>query len=121
MFQTYGKSIVAFLYAVAVVTVPLFTGDHHINAAEGVIIAIAVCNNGLVYLIPLAPSAPWLKTLIGAALSGLQIVTVVIVGGINGNEWLSVILAVISALGITVAPAISPKTGTRSGVAATTA
>lgn len=121
MFQTYGKAIVAFFYAIAVVAVPLASGDHHIDAAEGVIIAIAVCNNGLVYLIPLAPSAPWLKTLVGAALSGLQIVTVVIVGGVNGNEWLSVILAVISALGITVAPAISPKTGTRSGVSTTSA
>jgi hypothetical protein len=108
MFQKYGKSIVAFLYAVATVAIPLFTGDHHIDPSEGVAIAIAVCTNGLVYLVPLVPSARWTKTAIGAALAGLQVVTVVIVGGIDGNDVLLIAAAVAGALGITVAPAQSP-------------
>jgi hypothetical protein len=118
MFKTYGKSIVAFVYAVALVGVPLASGDHHVDAAEGVQIAIAVCTNGLVLLVPLVPSAPWTKTALGAALAGLNVVAAVLVGGINGSEWLSVFAAVLAALGITVAPAFSPKTQTASGVGA---
>lgn len=113
--QAYGKSIVAFLYAVATVAVPLITGDHHIDPAEGVAIAIAVCTNGLVYLVPLAPSAPWTKTAIGAALAGLQVVTVVIVGGIDPNDMLLIAAAVASFLGITIAPAASAKTAVSVG------
>lgn len=113
--QTYGKSIVAFLYAVAVVGVPLFTGDHHIDPSEGVAIAIAVCTNGLVWLVPLAPTAKWTKTAIGASLAGLQVVTVVIVGGVDGNDVLLIVFAVLSFLGITIAPAASTKTSARVG------
>lgn len=105
--QKYGKSIVAFLYAVAVVAVPLFTGDHHIDPSEGVAIAIAVCTNGLVYFVPLFPTAKWTKTAIGAALAGLQVVTVVIVGGVDGNDILLTAFAILSFLGIAVAPATS--------------
>lgn len=115
--QNIGKSVVAFLYAVAVVGVPLFTGDHHIDPSEGVAIAIAVCTNALVYLVPLAPSAKWTKTAIGAALAGLQVVTVVIVGGIDGNDVLLIVAAIASALGIFIAPARS-STGAAVGVGA---
>jgi hypothetical protein len=115
MYRKYGKTIFAFFYAVAVVAVPLASGDHHIDQAEGVQIAIAVCANGIVWLVPLVPSAPWTKTALGAALAGLNVVAAVIVGGINGNEWVSVAAAVLGALGITLAPAISPKTQTASG------
>lgn len=115
MFQTYGKSIVAFLYAVAVIAVPLFSGDHHIDPAEGVAIAIAVCTAALTWLVPLVPSAPWTKTAIGAVLAGLQVLTTVIVGGVDGNDILLIAFAVASFLGIAVAPATSPKTATSAG------
>jgi hypothetical protein len=121
MFQTYGKSIIAFFYAIATVAVPLISGDHHVDPSEGVAIAIAVCTNGLIFLVPLAPGARWTKTAIGATLAGLQVVTVVIVGGIDGNDWILIAAAVIGALGITAAPAISPRSGTRSGVSAASA
>lgn len=116
MLVTYGKSWVAFLYAVATVAVSLFSGDHHIDPSEGVAIAIAVCTNALVYLVPLVPSAPWTKTAIGAVLAGLQVVTVVIVGGIDPNDVLLIAAAIASFLGIAVAPAISPKTRTAAGM-----
>lgn len=110
--QTYGKSIVAFLYAVAVVGVPLFSGDNHIDPSEGVAIAIAICTAALTFLVPLVPSAPWTKTAIGAVLAGLQIAATVIIGGIDGNDMLLIGAAVIGALGITIAPAYSPKAAT---------
>lgn len=114
--QTYGKSIVAFLYAVAIVGVPLFSGDNHIDPSEGVAIAIAVCTAALTFLVPLVPSAPWTKTAVGAVLAALQVATTVIVGGIDGNDMLLIAFAVLSFLGIYVAPAASPKTGTAVGV-----
>lgn len=116
MFKTYGKALIAAAYAVATVVIGAFTGDRHIDAAEAVAIAIAVCTALLTYVVPLVPSAPWTKTAVGAALAGLQVAATVIVGGIDSNDWLLILAAIVSALGITLAPAISPKTGTASGV-----
>lgn len=113
--QVYGKSIVAFLYALAVAAVPLFSGDHHIDPSEGVAIGIAACTAALTFLVPLVPSAPWTKTAVGAVLAGLQVATTVIVGGVDGNDVLLIAFAVLSFLGIAVAPAVSPTTGARVG------
>ena len=115
MFQTYGKFIVGFLYAVATTAVPFFSGDHHVDPSEGVAIAIAVCTAALTWLVPLVPSAPWIKSAVAAALAGLQILATVIIGGVDGNDILLIAFAVLSALGISVAPADSPKTGTAVG------
>lgn len=115
MFTTYGKSIVAFAYAVAVVAVPLFSGDKHVDPAEGVAIAIAVCTAALTFLVPLAPGATWTKTAIGAVLAGLQVATTVIVGGVDANDWMLIAFAVASFLGIAVAPAVSPRTQVAAG------
>ena len=113
--QVYGKSIFAALYAIAVVAVPLFSGDKHIDPSEGVAIGIAICTAALTYLVPLAPSAPWTKMAIGAVLAGLQVATTVIVGGVDSNDVLLIAFAVLSALGITLAPAESPKAATAVG------
>lgn len=118
MFTTYGKAIVAFLYAVAVVAVPLFSGDNHIDPPESVAILIAVCTAVLTYLAPLVPSAPWVKTAVGAVMAGLQVLATVIIGGVDGNDVLLIAFAVASFLGIAVAPAVSPSTGTKAGVGA---
>lgn len=118
--QVYGKFIVSFLYAVAVVAVPFFSGDHHVDPSEGVAIAIAVCTAALTYLVPLVPSATWTKTAVGAVLAGLQVATTVIVGGVDSNDILLIAFAILSALGITLAPAIS-DTGTAVGWGSDTA
>lgn len=112
--QVYGKAITAALYAIAVVAVPLASGDHHVDPDEGVAIAIAACTAILTYLAPLAPGARWIKTAVGAVLAGLQVAATVIIGGIDGNDWILITAAVLGALGITFAPAISPRTGVRS-------
>lgn len=118
MFATYGKSIVAALYAVAIVAIPLATGDNHIDPAEGVTIATAVCTALLTYLVPLAPSARWAKTVVGAALAGLGVLSTVIGDGVDANDLLLIAASVLGALGITLAPAYSPATGTRAGAGA---
>jgi len=115
MFQKYGKAVIAVLYAAATVAIGAFTGDHHIDPSEGLAIAIAVCTALLTYVVPLVPSAPWTKTAIGTALAGLQVAATVIVGGIDSNDWFLILAAILSALGISLAPAISPKTQTAAG------
>ena len=107
MIQTYGKSVVAFLYAVAVTAVPLLTGDHHVTGAEGVAIAIAAATAALTWLVPLVPGAPWTKTAVGALLAGLQVAATVIDGGISGADGILIAAAVLGALGIAAAPARS--------------
>lgn len=109
MLQTYGKSVVAFLYAVAVAAVPFLSGDGRVDASEGVAIAIAACTAALTWLVPLVPAAPWTKTAVGALLAGLQVAATVIVGGVDGNDWLLISAAVLGTLGIAAAPAASPK------------
>lgn len=120
MFQTYGKSILAALYAVAVVVIPLWSGDRHIDASEGIAIGIAVCTALLTWVIPLVPSAPWTKTAIGVVLAALQVAATQIIGGIDSNDVLLILAAIAGALGIGIAPAISPKTQTASGVGVST-
>lgn len=116
MWTTYGKSIWAALYAIAVVAVPLFSGDRHVSGPEAVAIAIAACTAALTWLVPLVPSAPWTKTAVGAALAGLQVLATVLDGGVDGNDWLLILAAVAGALGIAAAPAVSPKTQIGSGI-----
>jgi divalent metal cation (Fe/Co/Zn/Cd) transporter len=102
-----GKSVVAFLYALAVTAVPFFTGNHRPDASEGIAILIAACTAALVYLVPLAESAPWVKTAVAAVLAAAQVAATVIVGGVDGNDVLLIVAAFLGALGIYLAPAAS--------------
>jgi low temperature requirement protein LtrA len=118
MFTTYGKSIVAAVYAVAVVAIPFLSGDRHVDPSEGVAIAIAVCTAILTYIAPLVPTARWVKTAVGAVLAGLQVLATVIIGGVDSNDVVLILAAIVAALGIAVAPAVSTPTGTRAGAGA---
>jgi len=105
--QTKGKAVIAFLYAVAIVAVPLFAGDHRPSPAEWVSIAIAAVTALSVYITPIIRQAPWTKSAVGAILAGLNILVTVIDGGITGHEYLTIAFAIMAALGITLAPAAS--------------
>jgi peptidoglycan/LPS O-acetylase OafA/YrhL len=114
--EKFGKAIVAFLYAAAFVAIPQLSGDGHLDPSEGVTLAIAVVTAAGVYLVPLAPSAKWTKTAVGVLLAALNVAAVVILDHrIDAEEWLMILTSVAGALGITVAPAASPKTGTAVG------
>lgn len=113
MWQTYGKAITAALYALAVVVIPLASGDNQIDPSEWVAIAIAACTAILTYIAPVVPGARWIKTAVGAVLAGLQVLATVVIGGVDGNDVVLIIAAVISALGIAAAPAFSPPTSTK--------
>lgn len=105
--QEFGKSWVAALYAVAVVAVPLWSGDHHIGPSEGVAILIAACAAALTFLVPLTTGTPWVKTAVTAVLAGAQVLATVILGGIDGNDVLLIVAAVAGAAGVWLAPAAS--------------
>lgn len=104
---TAGKSIIAFLYALAVVIIPFLDGGHAPTATEYVQIAIAATTAAGVYLAPIIPQAPWTKSAVGALLAGLQILVTVIDNGVNGADVLMIVTAVAGALGIYLAPAVS--------------
>jgi hypothetical protein len=105
--STAGKSIIAFLYALAVVAVPFIDGTHAPSSVEWVQIAIAAATAITVYLTPLIPQAPYAKTAVGAVLAGLQVLVTVIDGGVSGSDVLLIVVAVAAAAGIQLAPAMS--------------
>lgn len=113
--DTKGKTIFAALYLVVValmeVVVPYFDGGHRPDATEWVSILIAAVTAVLVYVVPLVPNHPGVKTTIGVVLVALQVLVTLIFDGINGNDLLLILVAVGGALGIGVAPAAS-DTGT---------
>lgn len=102
-----GKAIIAWVYAAAVIAVPFFSGDHHPDAAEWTQITLAVLLAAATYLVPLAEGYPWVKTGVAALIAVAQVVTTVIIGGIDANDILVIAFTALGALGITLAPAIS--------------
>ncbi len=106
--STHGKSWIAFAYAVAVVLLPLFTGDRSVDPAELVAVAIAITTAVATWLVPLVPSMPGIKTAVAAALAGLQIAaTLILDGTLATDDVLLIAATVLGALGIAVAPAAS--------------
>lgn len=104
--RAYGKPIVAVLGAV-LLTVYNLLDDNHISAVEWVTIAIALANAILTYLVPLTPEWPWMKTVVNVVLSALNVLVIVIVGGLTQQEILEIVIAVLTPLGVGIAPAIS--------------
>jgi len=102
-----GKAIVALLVALVAAAWPQLTGNHRLDLAEGIALGTALASTLVVYLVPLVPSAPWLKTLLYAVLAGLGVATTAVVDGIDSSELLLILGAVASVFGVWVAPAAS--------------
>lgn len=113
LWDKYGKAIVAGTFAVYSVFVGLWSGDHHIDPAEGIIIALAVGNALLVYIVPITKSFSGVKSVVNALMAGLVVAQTQIAGGIDANDIMLIIGAVVATLGVVVAPAFSPKEGAR--------
>ncbi|HEY0696491.1 MAG TPA: hypothetical protein VGD43_01630 [Micromonospora sp.] len=105
--RKYGKALASTFFAVLVVVYAMTSGDDHIDPVEWVAVAIAFTNAVGVYLVPLAPQLRYGKTVVGVALAVLQMLTTVILGGIDSNEWILLLLAAGQALGVSIAPATS--------------
>lgn len=100
-------ALIPLLYAVAAVVVPWIDKGVAPTGAEWVQIAIGVTLAVQVYGVPLVPGHTWVKSMVGAALAGLGALAVVLVGGVTAQEWLDVLVYVLTSLGIVIAPAVS--------------
>lgn len=107
MTSKYGKAIAAVIGAALVVAYAALLGDQHIGSEEAVQIAIAVAGAIGVYLVPLAPQYRWGKTAVAVVLAALQVLTTSILGGVDGAEWLAIVLAALTATGVAFTPAVS--------------
>lgn len=110
--QKYGKAIVGLLYALYTFTVPLWSGDHHIDSSEWVLIITAVATDAGVFIVPVVPQFRAVKSVLGWVLAVAAVLQTVIVGGVDANELALVIGAAVGALGITWAPAANTMTST---------
>lgn len=106
-FNKYGKALISLGGAVVIAAWQGLSGDHHIDVREGAVTVIAFGNALIVYLVPLMPDKPWLKTAAGAIVAGATALSAVALGGLSYDELTVVGIAVLQALGIKFGPAIS--------------
>jgi uncharacterized membrane protein YccC len=107
MFSKYGKALAAVVGAVLTVAYAALSGDQHIDTDEAIQIAIALATAVGVYFVPLFPKYRWAKTAVALVLGVLQVLTTVLVGGLDSNEWIALVLAVLTVLGVGGTPAVS--------------
>lgn len=105
--ERYGKAVAAVVAAALAIAYTALSGDQRIDAEEWVRIAIAAVTAIGVYLVPLFPQYPWSKTALAVALSMLQVLVTVILGGVSADEWIAIVLAGLTVLGVGAAPAAS--------------
>ncbi len=105
--RKFGKALVATAYAGGVAAYAALSGDQHIDPDEGLSIVIAVLTAAGVWLVPLAPQYRWTKTAVAGLLAAAQAATVVILGGLDPNEIVLIVLAGAAVLGVGAAPAVS--------------
>lgn len=106
IFDRYGKALIAVLIAVLTLASSALV-DRHLDAGEGVQIAIAGATAVSVWLVPNLPHAGGVKTGIAFVLAVLNALTAVIAGGIDTSEVINLLLAGLGVLLVGVAPARS--------------
>lgn len=103
----FGKAIAAVLVLALVALRAKLSGDNNIEADEWVAVATVAVGALGTYLVPLAPEMRWGKTAVFALLAALDVLAVVILGGIEPGEWIDIVIAIGGALGVAVMPAVS--------------
>ena len=103
--SAYRKSLAALAGAVITVLAAALTDDV-ITSAEFAQIAVAALTAFGAYLVPNAPGAAYAKTLVAAALAGLNLLVGWLANGqdITNAMWLNVAIAVGTALGVFILP-----------------
>lgn len=104
--QRFGKAAAAVLVAALTITSSALT-DGHIDAGEGVQIAIAAATAVSVWYVPLLPTAPGVKTGIAIVLAVLNAATAYVAGGLDQGEVVNLVIAALGVILIGVAPARS--------------
>lgn len=106
----YGKALAAVVAAGLMVLSSAVT-DGHVDAGEGISIAIAVTTAVSVWLVPSLPSAAGAKTAIAAVLAALQVAAATIFDGLSTADWVNLVIAALGVLGVLGAPARSVGDG----------
>lgn len=104
--NAYGKAWVAIATAAATALYAAL-GDDRITAQEWVQISIAAATAIGVYAVPLDPRYRWGKTAVAVILAVLQALTTAVLGGVERGEWVVLLLAALTAIGVASAPAVS--------------
>lgn len=102
----YGKAIAAVVMAVLVTVQTLSTDG--ITAVDWASIVVAGLTAVGVYLVPEVEGfLSWAKTAVAVLLAAAQAAVQVAAGGVHGYEWLTIAIAALGALGVSIAPATS--------------
>lgn len=114
--MVFAKALVAVLMAALISFQTLATDG--VSVQDWASIAVAVLTAVGVYVAPNVPAAfNWMKTLVAMLLAGAQAaVQVTAVGGIDGQGWLTILIAAIGVISVYVvpnktAPAVRPAVG----------
>ncbi|MFF5228459.1 hypothetical protein [Dactylosporangium sp. NPDC000521] len=101
--QKYGKAIAAAIAAGLMVLASAVT-DNHVDADEGISIAIAVTTAVSVWLVPQLPSSASAKTGVAMVLAVLQVAAAAVVDGMSGADWVNLAIAALGVLGVLKSP-----------------
>ncbi|MGI5178683.1 hypothetical protein ACQEVZ_20335 [Dactylosporangium sp. CA-152071] len=104
--KKYGKAIAAAIAAGLMVLASAVT-DNHVDAGEGISIAIAVTTAVSVWLVPQLPSSAGAKTGVAMVLAVLQVAAATIVDGMSSADWVNLAIAALGVLGVLKSPAQS--------------
>lgn len=105
--QAYGKLIMSVGFATLIAVYAALSGDNRIDLDEGFIVATALVNAAVVFVVPVTVSHPWVKTSCAVILALLEAGVVVVAGGMQTNEWVFLLLIAGQAIGVGTAPAMS--------------
>jgi hypothetical protein len=106
LLQRFGKAAAAVLVAALTIAASALT-DGHVDAGEGVQIAIATATAVSVWYVPLLPGVPAVKTAVAVILAVLNAATAYIVGGLDYGEIVNLVIAGLGVLLVGVSPAVS--------------
>ena len=102
---TYTKAIVAIAAAALVVLGAALT-DNEVTTVELVNIAIAIVTAIGVYLVPNLDDGPrrYAKAIVAFLGAALAALLTVLTDGVTASEWITVVLAALGAIGVTILP-----------------
>lgn len=110
--RKYGKATAAVAGLAAVAWINFTTGDGQVSGVEWCQIIVAGATAAGVYLVPLVPEYPGIKTAIGAV-GTLALAASTLAGdGFDSNDYALLLAGALTIVGIKVAPAVSEQTET---------
>ncbi|GAA2327588.1 hypothetical protein [Dactylosporangium salmoneum] len=103
LWSRYGPATAAVFIAALTAASSALT-DHHIDAGEGVQIAIALTTAVSVWYVPLLPGVRGAKTVVAGILAVLNAATAYVVGGLDMGEIINLAIAGLGVVLVGVAP-----------------